>query len=485
MAHQAEENFVGETLFGRYYIKQQLSQKLGKWTLLARNLENQNPIVIKLLVFGRDFEWDHLKLFEREAKTLKSLNHWAIPTYVDYFEVDRPNWYGFALAQTYIAAPSLEELLRLGHTWTEPEIKQIAKTILQVLMYLHGQQLPIIHRDIKPSNILLTNRSSNIDRSGNSFGQAYLIDFGSVQTSMAIDQGTYTIVGTYGYMPLEQFGGRTVPASDLYSLGATLITLATGAHPADLPQLDGRLQFEHATQLSTGFVVWLKQMTAPYLGQRFNAADKALAALEQVDQQHPGSVWVEKPSDSKIQFIQNSTTLAIVIPALNFSLLPSLLIGFLSLFAIAWITALTGWTMGVLNASFPISLFFIMFSLPFWAVGIGLVVGILFALFGKIRLSLDHQISLNYELFGFKFKRSRPSPIQSVNKLEVTQRHFIKDLEGDRVEIHPQIIIWAGVKKYELGAIGLTTEPELSWLAAELGRWLNLPITYETDGVTQ
>ena len=54
----------------------------------------------------------------------------------------------------------------------------------------------------------------------------YLVDFGAVQAA-AVEQGTITVVGTYGYMPPEQFGGRAVAASDLYSLGATLIYLAS------------------------------------------------------------------------------------------------------------------------------------------------------------------------------------------------------------------------------------------------------------------
>ncbi|MGB3534227.1 MAG: protein kinase [Microcoleaceae cyanobacterium] len=87
------------------------------------------------------------------------------------------------------------------------------------MQYLHSHLHPVIHRDIKPSNILLT------DRSGNSPGTVYLVDFGSVKT--VIQSGTITIVGTYGYMPTEQFGGKTTPASDLYSLGATLIYLIT------------------------------------------------------------------------------------------------------------------------------------------------------------------------------------------------------------------------------------------------------------------
>ena len=77
------------------------------------------------------------------------------------------------------------------------------------MQYLHSQTPPIIHRDLKPSNILLT------DRSAHSQGQVYLVDFGSVQAPFLQPTGTLTIVGAYGYMPPEQFGGRAEPASDL------------------------------------------------------------------------------------------------------------------------------------------------------------------------------------------------------------------------------------------------------------------------------
>ncbi len=103
-------------------------------------------------------------------------------------------------------------------------LKQIAKAVLEVLIHLHHRYPPIIHRDIKPSNILLTRRFEYSE------GQVYLVDFGSVQAA-ACERGTITVVGTYGYMPPEQFGGRAVPASDLYGLGATLIALPQDSIP--------------------------------------------------------------------------------------------------------------------------------------------------------------------------------------------------------------------------------------------------------------
>ncbi|MEG4342849.1 serine/threonine-protein kinase [Microcoleus sp. A003_D6] len=263
-----------EILADRYQCDRRLGKQAGRQTLLARDLITQQQVVVKLLSFSSDFNWEDLKLFEREVETLKSLSHVAIPRYLDSFEIDTPNRKGFALVQTYIAAKSLQEYLSDGRTFSESEVKQLAAALLDILAYLHQRQPPVIHRDIKPSNILLKNRS------GNSVGEVYLVDFGAVQT-LATQQGkTVTVVGTYGYMPPEQFGGRAVPASDLYGLGATLIALITKQHPADLPQQDLQIEFEQFSQLSPGFTNWLKWMTNPSLERRPASVQIAKEVLE-------------------------------------------------------------------------------------------------------------------------------------------------------------------------------------------------------------
>jgi serine/threonine protein kinase len=241
-----------QALHNRYHIQRQLGHNAGRHTLLAQDLHTQELVVLKILSFNSDFRWEDLKLFEREAETLKSLSHPAIPRYLDSFELDLPDCRGFVLVQTYIDATSLQDWIKRGRTFSEDEVKQIAKALLNVLSYLHDRNPPVIHRDIKPSNILLTS-----DRSAHQVGDLYLVDFGSVQTAVR-ETGTMTIVGTYGYMPPEQFSGRAFRASDLYSLGATLIYLVTGTHPADLLQEDLLLEFEPVTHLSPSFVQWLK-----------------------------------------------------------------------------------------------------------------------------------------------------------------------------------------------------------------------------------
>ena len=119
------------------------------------------------------------------------------------------------------------------------------------------------------------------NRSRNHVPDVYLIDFGSVQNAVGKEFATRTIVGTYGYMPLEQFGDRTVPASDIYSLGATLIYLLTGTHPADLPHKHGCIQFEDVISVSPEFTQWLKAVTEPILDMRIKSASQALAGLQQ------------------------------------------------------------------------------------------------------------------------------------------------------------------------------------------------------------
>ncbi|MFE1746674.1 serine/threonine protein kinase [Coleofasciculus sp. H7-2] len=258
-----------QILQGRYQLKQRLGQNAGRQTWLADDLETQpsESVVVKLLAFGDEVQWDDLKLFEREAQVLKQLNHPRIPKYRDYFCIDeRSLWFG--LVQGYIPGASLKELLSQGKKFSEKEVRKIASEILNILIYLHELSPSVLHRDIKPSNLIWGEE-----------GKIYLVDFGAVQDKAATEGATFTVVGTYGYAPMEQFGGRAVPASDLYSLGATLIHLLTGTAPADLPSRDLRIHFSHQVSLSSSMVSWIEKLTEPALEKRFKSAKIALEAL--------------------------------------------------------------------------------------------------------------------------------------------------------------------------------------------------------------
>jgi serine/threonine protein kinase len=300
------------TEHNRYQIRQQLSQKNGRSTFLAQDLQSQDLVMIKILQFGDNFQWEDLKLFEREATTLQNLNHPAIPKYLNYFEVKEPGINGFALVQTYIDAPSLEDVVKSGRKFSESEVIELADRLLQILIYLHEQIPAVIHRDLKPSNILLANRSSH------SVGDIYLVDFGSVQTVARKDGGTMTIVGTYGYIPLEQFGGETITSSDLYSLGMTLIYLITGIHPAELPKINGRVTFDNSN-LSGIFSRWLEKMTQPYPDRRFKSTRSAQTSLTSPDGSY-GDFLHLRPADSAIELHRDRDRLDILAVKLYYSI---------------------------------------------------------------------------------------------------------------------------------------------------------------------
>lgn len=465
-----------EILLERYQVQQELGKKAGRRSLLTRDLQTLELVVVKILSFGNEFEWNDLKLFEREAETLKALSHPAIPRYLDYFELDSPNSRGFALVQSYISAQSLEAQLKAGRSFSEEEVKELAKAILEILKYLHGRQPPVIHRDIKPSNILLTNRS------GNSVGEVYLVDFGSVQT-IARRSSTMTVVGSYGYMPPEQFNGRATPASDLYSLGATLIYLVTGQHPGDLPQTDLQIEFEQVANISSGFSSWLRRMTEPIASKRLTSAEGALQALEQpgnatYTQTRATNSTVGKPPGSKVVLNKNVNFIEIIISPigslLNFNRIYiwSLILILPFLFILISII-LTGYRSHsyIIFPKLLILIIMLLFLVCFLANNI---LHILIDFFGEMRLHISRQqISRIFNLFGIERHSPLPSPMQNISQLERT-----KDIAN-----RPYLIIWAGSRKYEIFTNYANsfpvTLPELDWLTHELSDWLGLPITRE------
>ena len=272
---------AGEIIKERYQLQTKLGRNAGRQTWLAKDLYGKGNdtaidtpsdlVVVKLLAFGGDVQWEDLKLFEREAQILQQLDRNCIPKYRDYFAIDeRHLWFG--LVQEYIPGKSLRQLLDKGKRFSELEVQKIAREILNILLYLHDFKPPLLHRDIKPSNLILGENN-----------KIYLVDFGAVQDRAATEGATFTVVGSYGYAPMEQFGGKAVAASDLYALGATLIHLLTRTPPADLPSKDLTIQFSDRITIKPHFATWLSKITHPAVEKRYQTAQEALKNLEDID----------------------------------------------------------------------------------------------------------------------------------------------------------------------------------------------------------
>jgi serine/threonine protein kinase len=247
----------------RYDLLRPLSESDASRTYEAHDSETGTRCVVKELSVGAvvrssssaaSYDSDDftklVDLFEREARVLANLEHPAIPRFIDHFTEEVDGDTRLYTVQEFIEGDTLAALVEGGRHFTEEEAVQLCLGVVDILEYLHGRSPPLIHRDIKPSNIIV-----------GPDGAPYLVDFGSVKNALTGDalEGK-TIVGTYGYMPLEQYEARAVPQSDFYALGMTLVFLLSHREPTQIPRTGMTLEFREHVHVSERFAAVIEWM---------------------------------------------------------------------------------------------------------------------------------------------------------------------------------------------------------------------------------
>ena len=157
---------------------------------------------------------DNLDRFLREQRAMGRLS--GHPHIMNVFQVGvlasgRP-----FIVMPYHAKDSLEELIRRHGTLDWRETLSIGVKLAGALEAAH--RAGTLHRDVKPGNILLTD-----------YGEPQLTDFGIARIAGGFETATGVIAGSPAYTAPEVLeGGSPTPASDVYSLGATLFCALTG-----------------------------------------------------------------------------------------------------------------------------------------------------------------------------------------------------------------------------------------------------------------
>ncbi|MEQ8972749.1 MAG: serine/threonine-protein kinase [Coleofasciculus sp. C1-SOL-03] len=286
-----------QPLGGRYKIERQLGIGGFGQTFLAQDLHlpGHPQCVIKQLkpktTDAASLETAR-RLFDTEAQVLYQLgNHDQIPRLLAHFEENQE----FYLAQELILGNPLTQELKKGQHWLESKTIALLEDILQVLAYVHQQD--VIHRDIKPSNLI----RRQLD------GKIVLIDFGAVKqvtTQFSHPQGQTNLtisIGTQGYVPKEQLGGQPRFSSDVYAVGILGIQALTGTHPRLLRENPetGEIQWRDlAPHVSLNLAEVLDQMIQYDFRDRYQTATEALDALQRLSSNIPASDTTQRLADS-------------------------------------------------------------------------------------------------------------------------------------------------------------------------------------------
>lgn len=157
--------------------------------------------------------------FQREAATLRALNHPNLPLVYESF-IDHERYY---LVMDFIEGKTLLQLLKEsgGQPFSAAQVLNYGIQLCDVLSYLHQHHPPVIFRDLKPTNVMVTQS-----------GHVFLVDFGIARIFKKSQEKDTVFLGSPGYASPEQYGtSQTNARSDLYSLGATLHFCLTARDP--------------------------------------------------------------------------------------------------------------------------------------------------------------------------------------------------------------------------------------------------------------
>jgi eukaryotic-like serine/threonine-protein kinase len=205
--------FFRDQVIGKYKILAPLGSGGFGTVFLAEDTWIDKKVALKV-PHRQSLEFGELL---REPRLLATLSH---PNIVAVLTAERLDDI-FFIVMEYVPGETLEALSDREGPMDLGRALDFACQMCNAVDHAHGQG--IIHRDLRPGNVIVTET-----------GVAKVADFGTSRFLEIAAHGT-TVIGSPAYMAPEQFHGKAVFASDVYSLGVTLYQLLTGRLPYDPP----------------------------------------------------------------------------------------------------------------------------------------------------------------------------------------------------------------------------------------------------------
>ena len=204
--------FRGQTI-GKYCIHSSLGSGGFGAVYLAEDTWIGKKVAIKV-PHRQNIDFGELL---REPRLLATLNH---PNIVSILTAEKQENV-FFIVMEYVQGETLEAIIGREGDLELVRALDFTCQICNAVDHAHGQG--VLHRDLRPANVLVSEA-----------GMVKVADFGTARFLEIAAQGT-TVIGSPPYMAPEQFQGKAVFASDIYSLGVTMYQMVTGNLPYETP----------------------------------------------------------------------------------------------------------------------------------------------------------------------------------------------------------------------------------------------------------
>ena len=274
--------FRGQTL-GKYKILSPLGSGGFGAVYLARDTWIDKEVAIKV-PHRQNLNFSELL---REPRLLAALDH---PNIVSITTAEKQENV-FFIVMEYVPGETLENIIATGGALDVPRTLDYACQISEAVDHAH--RAGVIHRDLRPPNVLVSES-----------GILKVADFGTSRFLEMAAHGT-TVIGSPPYMAPEQFEGKAVFASDVYSLGVTMYQMLTGVLPYDTPApsdleklMRGELvrpPRERTPSIPKSLNDIVMKAMAPDIPSRYHSAAELLVDLQTSRRRRGRAVVVSQP----------------------------------------------------------------------------------------------------------------------------------------------------------------------------------------------